>query len=193
VLEILGVSKSGFYAWKKRIPSKQKQRKAKIKKKIIEIYKNSIQNYGAPKITANLLQAGEVIAEKTVGNYMGQMGIRAQWVHPFTPTKRNSDLSDQLHNILNQELNPSRPNAVWCSDITYIWTSEGFVYLTSIMDLFSRKIIAWTLTKTMEVSCVVNTVYKALDRRNSDTPILIHSDRGSQYVAAAYEEVTQKM
>ena len=82
------------------------------------------------------------------------MGIRAQWVKPWTTTTKDSDFSNELHNILDEKFNPDRPNAVWCSDITYIWTKEGFVYLTSIMDLFSRKIIAWTLSKTMQVSCV---------------------------------------
>ena len=85
-------------------------------------------------------------------------------------------------------LPPDRPNAVWCSDITYIWTTDGFVYLTSIMDLFSRKIIAWTLSQTLEVSCVINTINKAKARRNTKLPLIIHSDRGSQYVSQAYRE-----
>ena len=85
--------------------------------------------------------------------------------------------------IANIRLTPDRPNAVWCSDITYIWTIDGFVYLTSIMDLFSRKIIAWTLSETLEVSCVIDTINKAKARRSVDRPLIIHSDRGSQYVA----------
>ena len=70
----------------------------------------------------------------------------------------DSDFSTELQNILDEQFNPDRPNAVWCSDITYIWTIDGFVYLTSIMDLFSRKIIAWTLSETLEVSCVIDTI-----------------------------------
>ena len=91
--------------------------------------------------------------------------------------------STELQNILDEQFNPDRPNAVWCSDITYIWTIDGFVYLASIMDLFSRKIIAWTLSETLEVSCVIDTINKAKARRNIDQPLIIHSDRGSQYVA----------
>ena len=102
-------------------------------------------------------------------------------------------LSKELHNILDEQFNPDRPNAVWCTDITYIWTFDGFVYLTSIMDLFARKIIVWTLSETMEVSCVIDTINKAKERRNTDLPLIIHSDRGSQYVSQAYRDATQKM
>ena len=83
---------------------------------------------------------------------MRQMGIRAQWSKPWTITTKDSDFSTELQNILDEQFNPERPNAAWCSDITYIWTIDGFVYLTSIMNLFSRKIIAWTLSETLEVS-----------------------------------------
>ena len=112
---------------------------------------------------------------------------------PWTITTKDSDFSTELQNILDEQFNPDRPNAVWCSDITYIWTIDGFVYLTSIMDLFSRKIIAWTLSKTLEVSCVIDTINKAKARRNIDQPLIIHSDRGSQYVATEYKKVTENM
>ena len=94
---------------------------------------------------------------------------------------------------IRDRFNPDRPNAVWCSDITYIWTIDGFVYLTSIMELFSRKIIAWTLSETLEVSCVIDTINKAEARRNIDQPLIIHSDRGSQYVAKEYKKATENM
>lgn len=124
---------------------------------------------------------------------MKQMGIKAQWVKPWTITTKDSDFSSELKNILDEQFNPERPNAVWCSDITYIWTIDGFVYLTSIMDLYSRKIIAWTLSKTLEVSCVIETIKKAKARRNIDKPLILHSDRGSQYVSKEYKRVTATM
>ena len=124
---------------------------------------------------------------------MRQMGIRAQWSKPWTITTKDSDFSTELQNILDEQFDPDRPNAVWCSDITYIWTIDGFVYLTSIMDLYSGKIIAWTLSETLEVSCVVDTINKAKARRETDQPLIIHSDRGSQYVAKEYKKATEKM
>ena len=193
MLKILGVSRSGYRAWLKHVPSDKQKRKEAVKDKIKDIYDDSKQNYGAPKITKQLQKGGEVIAERTVGKYMKEMGIKAQWVKPWTITTKDSDFSNELHNILDEQFNPDRPNAVWCSDITYIWTIEGFVYLTSIMDLFSRKIIAWTLSKTMEVSCVIDAINKAKARRNTDLPLILHSDRGSQYVSKEYRKATAKM
>ena len=192
MLKKLGVSRSGYRAFLNHKPSNMQQRKESVKKKIKSIYDDSKQNYGAPKITKELQKSGETISERTVGKYMKEMGIRAQWVKPWTTTTRDSDFSKELHNILNEQFNPDRPNAVWCTDITYIWTRDGFAYLTSIMDLYARKIIAWTLSDNMEVSCVINTINKAKERRNTDLPLIIHSDRGSQYVSKAYRDATKK-
>lgn len=193
VLRILGVSRSGYHAWKKRLPSNSKQRKQAVKEKIKTIYDESNQNYGAPKIAKLLNQSGETIAEKTVGNYMREMGIKAQWIKPYTVTTINSDFNSKLKNILHQEFNPDEPNAVWCSDITYIWTYMGFVYLTSVMDLFSRKIIAWTLSTTLEAKWVVETINKAKKKRKVEKPLVMHSDRGIQYVSSEYMEATKNM
>ena len=192
MLKKLGVSRSGYRAFLNHKPSAAQQHKDSIKSKIQTIYDDSKQNYGAPKITHELRKSGEVIAERTVGKYMKEMGIRAQWTKPWTTTTRDSDFSKELHNILNEQFNPDRPNAVWCTDITYIWTQQGFVYLTSIMDLYARKIIAWTLSDNMEVSCVIDTINKAKEHRNTDLPLILHSDRGSQYVSSAYREATKK-
>lgn len=153
----------------------------------------SHQNYGAPKIAKQLHKNGDNISERTVGKYMHEMHIKAQYIKPYTITTKDSDFSSKLANILNEQFNPSKPNAVWCTDITYIWTVDGFVYLTSIMDLYSRKIISWTLSKTLEVSCVVDTINKAKASRNIAEPLIMHSDRGSQYVSKKYRKITNEM
>ena len=193
MLKFLGVSRSRYHAWLHRVPSDTEKRRESVKEKIQDIYDDSRQNYGAPKITVELRKTGEVISERTVGTYMRQMGIRAQWSKPWTITTKDSDFSTELQNILDEQFNPERPNAVRCSDITYIWTMEGFVYLTSIMDLYSRKIIAWTLSKTLETSCVIETINKAKAKRSTELPLIIHSDRGSQYVSKEYKKATAKM
>lgn len=193
MLKFLGVSRSGYYSFLNRRISAYKQRKEVVKKKIQIIYNDSKQNYGAPKITKELRKAGEKIAERTVGKYMREMGIKAQWIKPWIKTTRNSDFSNELHNILDKQFNPKRTNAIWCTDITYIWTQNGFVYLNCVMDLFARKIIAWTLADTMEVSTVVETINKAKARRNIYMPLIIHSDRGSQYVSNAWRDATRSM
>ena len=194
MLKHLGVSRSGYRAFLNHRPSPSDRKKDERKAKILEIYDGSNQIYGAPKITKELQKAGERISERTVSKYMRELGIRARWVRPWTTTTRDSDFSDQLKNVLNEQFNPDRPNAVWCSDITYIPTlDDGFVYLTSVMDLFSRKIISWTLSTTLEASCVIDTINKAKACRDTSLPLVIHSDRGSQYVSAAYCEATKNM
>ena len=193
MLRVLGVSRSGYRAFLNRKVSPSRQRKEAVKKEIQKIYDDSKQNYGAPKIAKKLRDSGEIISTRTVGIYMREMGIKAQWVKPWTTTTRDSDFSNELHNVLNEQFNPDRPNAVWCTDITYIWTQEGFVYLNSIMDLFARKIISWTISDTMEVSTVIESINKAKACRDTDLPLIIHSDRGSQYVSNAWLEATKKM
>ena len=181
ILKKLGVSRSGYHAWRKRAPSNTEMRRAALKEKIQEIYDESHQNYGAPKITAELQKSGERVSEKTVGNYMRQMGIKAQWVKPYVQTTMDSDFSQKLKNILNEEFNPEHPDAVWCSDITYIWTFEGFVYLTSIMDLYSRKIVSWVLSETLEATHVVKCIEKAKKVQNIEKPLIFHCDRNQVF------------
>ena len=171
MLKFLGVSRSGYRSFLNRKLSSTIQRKETIKKNIRLIYDASKQNYGAPKITKELRKSGETITERTVGKYMREMGIKAQWIKPFTTTTRDSDFSTELTNILDEQFNPERPNAVWCTDITYIWT----------------------LSDTMEVSTVVATIDKAKTYRNTESPLIIHSDRGSQYVSNAWREATKTM
>lgn len=135
MLKILGVSRSGYRAWLKHVPSNAEKRRESVKAKIKDIYDKSKQNYGAPKITQMLRKTGETISERTVGQYMKQMGIKAQWVKPWTITTRDSDFSSKLQNILDEQFNPERPNAVWCSDITYI------LILSILVDTFSSRIL----------------------------------------------------
>ena len=193
MLKVLGVSRSGYRAFLKRKLSTTAKRKNSIRKEILKIHNDSKQNYGAPKITKILQKSGETISQRTIGKYMREMGIRVQWSKPWIATTKDSDFSSELHNILKEQFNPERPNAVWCTDITYVWTNDGFVYLNCVMDLFARKIIAWTLSDTMEVSTVIKTIEKAKAIRNTDLPLIIHTDRGSQYVSQAWHEATKNM
>lgn len=193
VLRILGVSRSGYLRWKKRLPSGREKRKQDLKERILAIYEDSHQNYGAPKITECLRKEGEKVTEKTVGNYMRELGIRAQYIKPYTVTTVDPDCSSRLENILDEKFDPQEPDAVWCSDITYIWTFAGFVYLTSIMDLYSRKIIAWVLSRTLEAKWVVEAVEKAKEARGAGRPRILHTDRGIQYVCSDYVQATEGM
>ena len=192
MLKKLGVSRSGYQAFLIRGPSVSQIRKERVKQRILEFYNDSNQNYGAPKIARLLQKEGERISERTVGLYMRELKIRAQWTKPWIATTTGSDFSVEFRNILDMQFNPDHPNAVWCTDITYIWTHEGFAYLTSVMDLYSRKIIAWKLSNNMETSHVVDVIKQAKSRRQTDQPLILHSDRGTQFVSEAYWKATEK-
>lgn len=138
-----------------------------------------------------LKKEGWKVSEKTVGNYMREMGLRAHYVRPYTVTTRSGRFDDRLRNLLQEEFSVIRPNAVWCSDITYISTREGFVYLTTIMDLYARRILSWRLSRTLEARWVVDCVREAMAVRRHARPQILHSDRGTQYVSAAYLEALQ--
>lgn len=190
MLNKLKLCKSGYYDYLKRIPCKQKIRKEKLTAKIKKIHKESREIYGAPKIAKILQKEGNKVSEKYVGNIMREHGIKAHYIKPYTVTTKDCDFSNRLKNILN----PKAPNEAWCSDITYIWTNEdGFVYLTSIMDLYSRKIIAWTLSKTLEVKEVMKCLKTAKERRKGSKPIVIQSDRGTHFTSGKYRELTKDM
>lgn len=191
VLRILGVSKNGYYSFKRKKPCNTKLKKEQRMEQIREIHQESKDIYGAPKITSILQEQGEIISEKTVGNYMREMGIKAWYAKPYIQTTIQSNFSEELKNILDENFNPEEANAVWCSGITYIWTYSGFVYLTSIMDLFSRKIIAWVLSDTLEAKHVVEAIEKAKRKRAVDKPKIMHADRGIQYTCNAYQEATK--
>ena len=190
MLKKLGVSKSGYYDWLHRNPSKQSLHKKEVKVAIRRIYDESKCIYGAPKITKALLGEGYRITERTVTRYMKEMGIRAIWVKPYTVTTHSEDFSENLKNILNRNFSPKEPNAVWCTDITYIPTSNGFCYLSCVMDLFSRKIVSWELAPTLETQYVVNAVQKAI-LMSGKKPKVIHTDRGVQYTSVSYWDETE--
>lgn len=190
ILKYLGVSRSSYNSWKKREPSNTEKRREAMKQKIQEIYDKSHQNYGAPKITKQLNKDGEPITERTVGIYMRQMGIKAQWIKPFTHTTIDPDFSLKLKNILDEQFNPEEPNAVWVSDITYIVTFNGFVYLTSTWICFHEKSSAGFLAEHSMRS--TSLIVSILQSRNDalDKPLVFHNDRGTQYVSDAFKEAT---
>ncbi len=193
VLRILGVSRSGYIAFKKHVPSASQIKKEQRMEEIRVIHEESHEIYGAPKIAEKMRQNGDRVSDKTIGNYMREMGLRACYRKHYVRTTKDSNFSSELKNILDRDFHPERPNAAWCTDITYIWTCGGFVYLASIMDLYSRKIISWTLGKTLEAQWVLDAVRKAKKERHMGQPLVIHSDRGIQYTCGDYEKATEGM
>lgn len=157
--------------------------------KISQVHAENKQIYGAPKITSILRSKGYKISERTVTRYMKTMGIRACYVKPYTVTTHSLDFTNKLVNILDRDFSPEQPNAVWCTDITYIHTDEGFVYLSCVMDLYSRRIVGWELARTLETEHVISAIRKAI-QTTGQRPKIIHTDRGVQYTSELYNEFT---
>ena len=193
MLRILGVSRSGYAAFKKRAPSESSIRKERRMEEIREIHAEPHEVYGAPKIAARMRGKGECISDKTAGNYMRGMGLRACYVKHRTQTARGSNFSREFENLLKRGFSPERPDAAWRTDITYLWAYEGFACLASIMGLYSRKIISWVLSETLEARHVVDAVNEAKGKRKAEKPLVVHSGRGIQYTCRDYLIVADGM
>ena len=138
--QVLSVSRSGYYAWRDRPPSPRAVRRAERLHQIRAIFSRSRGRYGSPKITATLRQAGDRITQKTVAQLMRQAGLRSRVVKKYKATTNARHRHPVAENHLNQQFTAERPHEVWMTDITYCWTDEGWLYLASVEDLYSRHI-----------------------------------------------------
>jgi len=183
----LDVSRSGYYRWLKAPESKRAQAARQLIAHIRRIHGKSRKSYGSPRVFHKLRQEGVKTSENRVARLMQAAGIKACSKRAFRP--RTTD-SNHPHPIAPNQLKtspaPTAPNQVWVADITYIWTREGWIYLAAVMDLFSRKIVGWSLAQTMETALVKEALQRALASRQPTAGLLHHSDRGSQYASSSF-------
>lgn len=188
---VLEVSRSGYYNWlvqkRKEVTERQKRRE-EVQCKIYKFYHESFGTYGATRIHKDLLADGYKVSERTVGRYMQEMGLRAIPLNPYTITTDSNHEEPIFEDLVQQDFEVSEPNQVWVSDITYIWTAEGWLYLAIILDLYSRKIIGWYAADHMRKEIVLNALRMAIDSRQPGEGLIVHSDRGSQYASLDYRE-----
>jgi putative transposase len=185
---VLQVYRSGYYAWLKRPNNERKQRRYKLARRIHQIFLSSRRLYGSPKITQVLRQEGWRVGQKTVGRIMRESGLKSRTVRKYKATTNSRHNQPVFDNVLNQTFQAERPNQVWMSDITYVWTNEGWLYVASIMDLFTRKIVGWKADSRMTKELVIDALDQAYRRENPSDGVLHHSDRGSQYASKEYQD-----
>ncbi|UVI33625.1 IS3 family transposase [Paenibacillus spongiae] len=185
---VMNVSRSGYYKWVKRKPSEQEKRRQKLKKRIRHHFDGFKQRYGSDKIAEKLREEGWTVSTKTVSRYMKDMGLRSITVKKQKATTNSKHNMAVFENVLNRAFKPDAPNRVWVADITYIATRQGWVYLASIMDLYSRKIVGWSLGERMTKELVLDAFDKAVLHRKPPKGLIHHSDRGSQYASTEYCE-----
>jgi putative transposase len=188
--EALGVSRSGFYAWLRRGRSARSRREEMLSAKIRGSFAASDRTYGARRVWHDLLAAGIECGLHAIERLMRRNGLRAR------PRQRRlpSDLGDRSTaatsaNVLERQFEASAPNRKWVADFTYIWTTEGWLYVAAVLDLFSRRVVGWSMSAAMTAELVTDALVMAIWRRGRPRELLHHSDRGSQYTSEAFQRL----
>jgi putative transposase len=185
---LLGVSTSGYYAARSRPPSARSERQTKLTAQIRAIHLASRETYGAPRVHAELNAQGVKCCCNTVAKLMHEAKIMPKAIRRFRTTtfSRHTKLSSP--NLLERVFHADRPNACWLSDITFIPTHEGWLYLAAIIDLYSRAIVGWSMSKSLDTKLAMEALNMAINRRGMG-PAILHSDRGSTYSASEYRAI----
>ena len=185
--KLLRVSRSGFYAWLKHEASAREKADAELLEKIERVHAESRGIYGAPRVHEMLIREGVQCGRKRISRLMRSKGLRGKAPKRFRVRTTDSNHDDPIaENLLNREFETKSPNEAWVSDITYIRTGEGWLYLACVMDLFSRRVVGWSMATHMETSLVLSALTMALGARDVGEGLILHSDRGSQYASKEY-------
>jgi putative transposase len=187
VCEVLDVSESGYYAWLNRPASQREQANQSLGERIQTIWKQFRGIYGAPRIHAELQAQGEVIGHNRVAKIMQKLGLQGKGSRKRQPCTTQSNPSHRFEaNVLQRQFDTSQPDAVWLTDITYIPTHEGYLYVAGVMDLYTRQIVGLSMAQHMRSELTENALQMALNQREPIDNLIHHSDRGSQYTCDAY-------
>jgi len=189
--EVLDVSKSGFYAYLNRPKSNREIENELLLEKIKEIYKRSHGIYGYPRITKELENEGAP-SKNRVYRLMRKNGIKSKTVKKYKATTNSNHKLPVVENLLNRDFNADKPNQKWVSDITYVATDEGWLYLAAVMDLYGRAIVGFSMDDHMRKSLVIKALNQAIGRTGAKEGLLVHSDRGVQYASQEYQDILKK-
>ena len=190
----LGVSTSGYYDWlaRKNAVTAQQQRQAVIDEAVRIAFESRRHRYGSPRLTIDLNESGFAIAENTVAASMRRLGLVAKAGRKFKATTNSAHTLPIAPNLLEQDFSCSAINQKWCGDITYLWTNEGWMYLATVIDLFSRRVIGWSLNHRMTKQLVCNAMDMAIEARGDVDGAIMHTDRGSQYCSSQFQALLRK-
>ena len=187
--KMLSVSSSGYYDWCDRAPSLRAQANAVLAGKIKVVFDDEHARAGAKRIEKRLKQEGILAGRHRIANIMRAQGWRAKAAKKFKATTNSNHKLPVAPNLLQQDFSAQQPNQKWVSDITYIWTEEGWLYLAVVMDLYSRMIVGWSMSARMTSSLVIDALQMAIWRRKNPQGVILHSDRGSQYCSHDYQKL----
>ncbi len=185
----LAVSAAGYYAWRSRPESARSVAARTVLSAIRVIHRESRETYGSPSIWDALLKQGHRIGEHRVARLMRQDGIRAKTVKKWRATTQSQHRFPVAANTLDRQFTVEAPNRVWAGDLTYVWTTEGWLYLAVLLDLYSRAVVGWAMGPRVTGDLTEQALRMALTTRQPQAGLLHHSDRGSQYAARPYQQV----
>lgn len=185
---VMQVSRSGYYAWRKRPLCVREQANLKLTEQIKTVFEESDQTYGSPRIYAQLKEEGIACSEKRIARLMRAANLKAVLPRRFVLTTDSNHDLPVADNLLDRQFGSDTPDRQWTSDISYVWTGEGWLYLAVVLDLFSRRIVGWAMGTTLQRSLVVSALWMALTNRQPQAGLLCHSDRGSQYASHDYQK-----
>lgn len=180
---VLEVSRSGYYAWRSRRPSRRVKSNEELAERIGEIQKKAHWRYGSPRVTASLAREGMIVGENRVARIMRAKLLNRRRRKKFRLTTDSTHGHRPAPNLLKRNFTVGEPNRVWVSDITYIATGEGWMYLCVIIDLYSRRVVGWSMSESLATDLVLQALWMAVLRRRPPTGLMFHSDRGVQYAS----------
>jgi transposase InsO family protein len=183
---VLEVTRSGYYAWRRRPPSKHAEHDAELRVVVTAAHDESDGIYGAPRVLESLQKSGLRTSRKRVARLMREQGLAGRKKRRFCVTT-DSDHSQKIApNVLQRRFNPAAPNTAWVADITYLPTHEGWLYLAIVLDLWSRRIVGWSMSESIDTELALSALRMAIDTRRPALGLVHHSDRGTQYAATDY-------
>jgi transposase InsO family protein len=182
----LGVAPSGYYAWHVRSPSKKSARDAALLAHVRAAFKASRRRYGSPRVHAELRATGHRVGRKRIARLMRQDGLRARPRRRFVLTTQSRHKFPIARNVVAREFEVSAPNQVWVSDLTYLRTQAGFVYMAVVLDLFARRVVGWAVSRDLDAGIAVEALRRALALRPAPGGMVHHSDRGVHYACSDY-------
>ena len=188
--DVLGVSRSGYYAWRDRPRAARAKRRQELAAKVKAVHEANRGVYGSPRVCAALRASGERACENTVAKVMRQQQIRAKAKKKYVPrTTDSAHARPVADNVLGRDFAAGLPDRKWAADITYVPTAEGWLYLAAVIDLCSRKVVGWSMADHMRTGLVADALRMAVARRRPGEGLLHHSDRGVQYASDDYQHL----
>lgn len=193
ICRVLEVSASGYYAWRVRRDSVRVVTDDQLCTEIRTIFEDTRGAYGVPRMTDELRDRGYLINPKRVARIMREMGLRGRHARRFRPITTVADPDGPIaEDLLQQDFSAEGPNQRWVGDITYLTTSDGFEYLATVMDLYSRRIVGWALSPSLDASIAIDALEMAVRQRRPPPGVIFHSDRGCQYTSQAFRDALER-